>query len=238
MRACLLLLVFSVLAFEGKVAVQEGVLVTGTLRLDVPEREEALQDVAVWLTPLDADVQRTVEDVRRKARFRVVQKDKRFRPDVLLIRVGATVDFPNADPFFHNVFSLYDGKRFDLGLYEAGSSRSVTFTRAGICYVFCNIHPEMSAAIVVVDTPFMALSTRSGALAIPDVPPGRYTLSLWHARYGPAEPGASPRTVTITEADRDVGMIRLVDTGKAISQHKNKYGRDYRPPQPPSPVYK
>src|SRR5579884_454193 len=75
----------------------------------------------------------------------LVQKNKTFLPHVLVIPPGSTVDFPNHDPFFHNVFSLFEGKRFDLGLYESGTSRSVKFDRTGVSYIFCNIHPQMNA---------------------------------------------------------------------------------------------
>ena len=83
---------------------------------------------------------------------RSLQKNRVFQPHLLIIPVGSVVQFPNADPFFHNVFSLFDGKRFDLGLYEAGSTKSVTFSREGVSYIFCNIHPEMSAVILTLST--------------------------------------------------------------------------------------
>ena len=76
-----------------------------------------------------------------------------FTPHILVVPVGSVVRFPNADPFFHNVFSLFDGKRFDLGLYEAGSTKEVTFSREGLSYIFCNIHPEMSAVVISLSTP-------------------------------------------------------------------------------------
>jgi plastocyanin len=236
MRRSLALLA-CVLAVQATPAVQEHPAVTGTIVLEGSQEGAKLQDVAVWLTPADEAAQRAAT-ADHKARFRVLQKDKRFTPRILVVQVGSVVDFPNGDPFFHNVFSLYDGKRFDLGLYEAGTSRSVTFTRPGICYVFCNIHPEMSAVVVVVDTPYIALSTRTGDVALANVPPGRYVMSVWHERYTSAEAGAFPREVTISEADRDLGSIRLIDGGRAIAPHKNKYGRDYNPPRPESPVYK
>ena len=88
-----------------------------------------------------------------------------FTPHLLVVPVGATVAFPNADPFFHNVFSLFDGKRFDLGLYEAGSSRNVHFERKGISYIFCNIHPQMAAIVIALTTPLWA--TAAGRRHVP-----------------------------------------------------------------------
>ena len=87
-----------------------------------------------------------------------MQKDKTFTPHLLVIPTGSTVDFPNLDPFFHNVFSEFNGKRFDLGLYESGSSRTVHFDHDGVSYIFCNIHPEMSAVIVTLSTPYFGVS--------------------------------------------------------------------------------
>ena len=93
--------------------------------------------VVLWLTAVGAPVVPPAT-----GHFRLAQKNKQFEPHLLVIPVGSTVDFPNLDPFFHNVFSLYKGKRFDLGLYEAGSSRSVHFDRPGVSFIFCNIHPR------------------------------------------------------------------------------------------------
>src|SRR2546430_5669857 len=112
-------------------------------------------------------------------RTRLVQKNKSFEPHVLVVPVGSLVEFPNRDPFFHNVFSLFEGKRFDLGLYESGTTRSLRFDRPGISYLFCNIHPEMSAVIIALDTPYYASSNAGGQIAIPNVPVGQYMLHVW-----------------------------------------------------------
>src|ERR1039457_4075827 len=110
---------------------------------------------------------------------RLVQKNKSFEPHILVVPAGSMVEFPNRDPFFHNVFSLFEGKRFDLGLYEAGSSRMVRFDRPGISYIFCNIHSEMSAVVIAVNTPYYGIADSQGRVSIPRVPPGRYTLRIW-----------------------------------------------------------
>ena len=94
--------------------------------------------------------------------YRLLQKDKTFTPHLLVIPTGSSVDFPNLDPFYHNVFSLFNGKRFDLGLYESGSSRTVHFDHDGVSYIFCNIHPEMSAVIVTLSTPYFGVSAANG----------------------------------------------------------------------------
>jgi plastocyanin len=192
-------------------------------------------EVAIWLKRVDPVP--VSADHTPRARLKIVQEHKRFDPHLLVVPVDSVVDFPNRDPFFHNVFSLFDGKRFDLGLYEAGSSRSVSFNRAGICYIFCNIHPEMSAIVVVVDTPYYAVSNHAGEFTVPRVPPGRYLLSVWHDRYKPEHPKEFPREVTVSGTSTNVGVIQLVESDEVIVPHKNKYGHDYNPPPSPSPVY-
>src|SRR5256885_8877747 len=109
-------------------------------------------------------------------RARLAQHNKSFEPHVVVVPVGSVVAFPNRDPWFHNVFSLFEGKRFDLGLYEAGTSRAVHFDRPGISYIFCNIHPQMSAVVVTLNTPYWTFSDRNGHVTIANVPVGRYAL--------------------------------------------------------------
>jgi hypothetical protein len=130
-------------------------------RVDVVHRSKSKSgsaDVVVWLTPLQP-----VDAPPPAHLARLVQRDKRFSPHVIAIRVGSEIDFPNQDPFFHDVFSIYRGKPFDLGLYESGSSRKVRFSQAGVSYIFCNIHPGMSAAVVAVPTPYFAVTGSDGA---------------------------------------------------------------------------
>jgi len=112
-------------------------------------------------------------------RPRLVQQDTAFAPPVLVVPVGTAVEFPNRDPFFHNVFSYSSTKRFDLGRYPRGESRTVTFDRAGIVKVYCEIHQWMRSAVVVVENPFHAEVRADGGFTIPGVPPGRYKLAVW-----------------------------------------------------------
>jgi plastocyanin len=193
-------------------------------------------EVAIWLRP-EADPPRG-EAAMPLPRVKILQHGKRFEPHLLVVPVGTVVEFPNLDPFFHNVFSMFDGKRFDLGLYEAGTSRSVPFSTPGVCYIFCNIHPDMSAVVVVVDTPYFAITNRAGEFVVPNVPAGRYTLSVWHDRYKPERAGAFPRGVVVSAANPSLGGIRLIESEQMMVPHKNKYGHDYNPPRPASPIYK
>lgn len=167
----------------------------------------------------------------------IAQTHKSFEPHLLVIQVGTPVQFPNKDPFLHNVFSLFDGKRFDLGFYEAGSSKTVHFDRPGVSFLFCNIHPEMSAAVVAVDTPYFASSDRAGRVSIPNVPEGRYQLNAWYERSLPADLKSVSRVVTISDAARSLEPVRVIENPNFTLEHKNKYGQDYVPPANTSPSY-
>lgn len=114
----------------------------------------------------------------------IKQEHETFIPRVVAITRGSTVDFPNGDPFFHDVFSLSSAASFDLGHYPPGQSRSEKFTKAGLVKVFCHIHSQMSASIVVLDHPYFAIPDLDGTFSLPNVPPGRYTIVGWHERIG------------------------------------------------------
>jgi plastocyanin len=116
----------------------------------------------------------------RVRRARIDQRDEMFVPRVLAVTVGTTVDFPNNDRTYHNVFSLSRVKPFDLGRYPAGRSKSVTFDRPGIVRVFCDIHSHMSAFILVFSHRFFAVTDDEGRYRIGDVPPGTYTVVVWN----------------------------------------------------------
>jgi plastocyanin len=107
------------------------------------------------------------------------QRNLAFSPRVLVIRAGTQVDFPNNDRVFHNVFSFRDGKRFDLGLYPVGSHKRVLFDRPGLSRIFCNIHPNMAAYVMTVDTPYFARADESGAFTIAAVPAGTHKYHAW-----------------------------------------------------------
>ena len=185
----------------------------------------------VWLESLDGKAR------AKPGNFTMTQKDKRFDPHVLVVPLGSTVAFPNLDPFFHNVFSLFDGRRFDLGLYEAGASRTVTFPRPGTCYIFCNIHPEMSAVVLVVDSPYYAVTGPKGTFSIDGVPAGRYRPTVWHQRGKPASVTEIPLEIQVPATGLKLNSIRLAESGPLIIPHKNKYGKDYDPSTSASPLY-
>ena len=192
-------------------------------------------NVVLWLTPVDSAALPSFP-ITSRTPLRLVQKNKSFEPHVLVVPVGSVVEFPNHDPFFHNVFSLFEGKRFDLGLYEAGSTRNVVFDKPGVSYIFCNIHSEMSAVVIAVSSPYYAISDQRGRVTIPNVPPGRYTLRIWYEEAVPEELNRLTREVTISEAASSLGAMRLPATD-VPAPHQNLYGHDYPPPLPDSPSY-
>jgi plastocyanin len=114
----------------------------------------------------------------------VQQLDRRFVPDVVVVPVGSMVSFPNMDPIFHNVYSLSKAKAFDLGSYDKGETRRVTFLKPGIIEVYCHFHPNMAATVVVTPNRYFARPDRTGHYSLPDVPPGHYTLVAWHRTAG------------------------------------------------------
>ncbi len=143
--------------------------------MDLTRGGHRLKDASkavVWLTPVGIAVDPPVQKPSEIPQL--VQRDKTFHPSLIVIPAGGKVEFPNRDPFFHNVFSMFDGKRFDLGLYEGGTTRFVKFDKPGISFIFCNIHSQMSAVVIALATPYYAVSDVRGEFSIPGVPPGRY----------------------------------------------------------------
>ncbi len=204
-------------------------------------RHGTIPETVVWLMPVTAtgEVVATPDapPANPAQTPRLVQKNKSFEPHILVIPAGSMVEFPNHAPFFHNVFSLFEGKRFDLGLYEAGTSRMVRFDRPGISYIFCNIHPQMSAVIITLTTPLYAISNAGGQISLTDIPYGRYNLHVWSEGMGPENTPPSTREITIAENSSSLGVIRVPPAKGQGMAHKNKYGREYDEPTPNSSVY-
>jgi plastocyanin len=190
--------------------------------------------VVVWLEPAGAA---WTKPAPAAMHARMIQKDKTFTPHVLAIPVGATVEFPNFDPIFHNAFSNYNGKTFDLGLYAPGKSKSVVFSSPGIVRVFCNIHANMSAVIAVLDTPYFDVSKRTGAFEIAAVPPGEYRLRVFHERATSATLAALDRRVTVSADNIVLPPIAISESGYLAIPHNNKYGHDYMPEPDDNGVY-
>jgi plastocyanin len=163
----------------------------GVVRVDgQPEK-----DVVVWLIDVPAS---------RPTQGRAVldQRKLTFTPHILAVRVGTSVEMPNNDRVFHNVFSFKDGKKFDLGLYPSGASKLVTFDRPGVSRIFCNIHPSMAAYVVAVDSAFFGVSDNAGRFTMPTVPPGTYIFRAWR----PGQDVVSGQVVVESERPLEVRL--------------------------------
>ncbi len=225
----------AVLLICAHAGAQEMTLTARVKVIDSDPKTESphAENVVVWLNPIGAH---TPSRPFPNHPLRLTQHNKSFEPHLLVVPVGAVVQFPNRDPFFHNVFSLFEGKRFDLGLYEAGTTRNVSFDRPGVSYIFCNIHAEMSAVVIALDTPYFGISDRKGEVVIPQVPAGRYTLRAWYETALPETLNAMTREISVTESSSTLGVLEI-PASPAATAHKNKYGMDYEPPNPNSPGY-
>jgi plastocyanin len=186
-------------------------------------RKSDYSGVVVWLERPGAS------PAASDRRATIVQKQKRFVPHVLAVPVGTTVNFPNLDPIFHNAFSNFAGQPFDVGLYPPGTSQKVRFVREGVVRVFCNIHPAMSAVIVVAPTRYIAVSAKGGQFSIPGVEPGEYRLRVFHERSSEPTLRALDRRVTVDRPEVTLPTITVSESGYIEPPHKNKYGADYPP---------
>jgi plastocyanin len=152
----------------------------------------------------------------------MAQRDKSFVPRMITVTKGSTVDFPNEDKFFHNVFSLSDGNTFDLGLYRAGESKSVTFDKTGVVDVYCNIHPNMWAQILVLENPFFTTSAKDGTFELSKLPPGTYKVAAW------VSGGSDPvrQEIKVEPGKRTEAKFEVRE-GAANKQHLNKFNQPY-----------
>lgn len=215
-RIALLLLLGSM-----PLAAQEGIL-HGRITIEHQQKKTSdYSDAIVSLTPYNDQTH-----VQPGPVARLVQKNKQFIPRVLAIAEGTTVEFPNKDPFFHDVFSIYHGRPFDLGLYESGAARKIAFTKPGVSYIFCNIHPEMSAIIVVLSTPYFAQTSADGSFQIGHLPPGRYKMAVWHESASLSELSSVARDIDVIPGNNSLAAITL-HSSDTVAQHLNKYGEPY-----------
>jgi len=216
-RLCQLI---AVLALALSAYPQEASL-TGTVSVIHPKKSEHDNSaVVVWLTPLQS-----TGPVAPGPMMQLIQKNKMFTPHLLVVTQGTEVEFPNKDPLFHDVFSIYQGKPFDLGLYESGTARKIRFTQPGVSYIFCNIHPQMAAVIVVLKTPFYSVTGKDGHFKIGSLPPGKYHLQIWYELASDAELAPLTREIDLQGA-QSLPPITLHSSG-AVKEHLNKYGEAY-----------
>jgi plastocyanin len=188
--------------------------------------------VVIWLEPTGGSAPSNPPKT-----VQLAQSKKHFNPPVLAVPVGTTVTFPNLDPIFHNAFSNYSGQAFDVGLYPPTTVPKILFKRAGIVRVFCNIHPTMSAVIVVQDTPYMAVTGANGSFRIEGIQPGEYRLHVFHEQATEQTMTALQRNLTIGEDALTLAPIEISQSGYIQVPHKNKYGQDYPAVIEDRPIY-
>ena len=152
----------------------------------------------------------------------LTMKSKSFAPHVLVIGTGTTVEFPNEDPILHNVFSV-SGDGFDLGLFKRPKSGSKTFDKPGVYTLYCNIHPQMSATVVVRDNPYFTTVAKDGAFRLAGLPAGEYKILAFHERAGEGTPVA----VKVAATGEATASLSLDATSYKRVAHKNKFGKDY-----------
>jgi plastocyanin len=226
------LIFFSLLtAAAVPAATVSGKVVLRDSRLAEVKKHGNYSGVVISLTPAATPV-RSVSP----RRFRMLQKGKTFIPHILAIPAGSLVDFPNDDPIFHSAFSSYNGQIFDVGLYPPGETRSVRFSRPGVVRVFCNIHPTMSAVIVVLTTPYFATTGTDGSFRI-EAPAGDYDLHIFHERATEATLNSLTRRLTVPDGPRELPPIVISEAGYVAGPHKNKFGKDYPPDSGRDAVY-
>jgi len=208
-----------------------GTIALRDSRVESVDKQKDYSGVVVSAQPVRADA-----STLPPKRVTMLQKNKTFTPHLLPIATGTTVDFPNADPIFHNAFSSYSGQIFDVGLYAPGATRSVHFTRPGVVRVFCNIHPTMSAIILVLNTPYFATTAKDGSFDM-NLPPGDYDVRVFHERATEQTlSGLSLRIVVSGEPVR-LPPIAVSEAGYLLAPHKDKYNRDYQSPPDDLSIY-
>jgi plastocyanin len=182
-----------------------------------------LNETLVWLEPaaVVARAQRRLPES-----VAMTTRNKMLLPHILAIPAGSTVTFPNDDPISHNLFSLSSGNSFDLGLYRKGAGKSEKFDNPGIVNVYCNVHPNMSAVIHVMSTPYYGFADANGRYSF-DVPAGRYRVVAWNEQGGTAE-----SVVDVGATGLKAPLAMTIDSRNfRVSQHMNKIGKPYQAPK-------
>ena len=198
--------------------------VTVQVKIFETKSGQALKDrsgVAVWLVPMDS-LQKASFDTQQP-RYQMTQHNKMFEPHLLVVPAGSIVEFGNRDPWFHNAFSISNGRQFDLGLYRGGTRRSVRFDRPGASYVFCRIHPNMAAVVLTVNSSYFGISDPAGRISIGKVPPGKYLVHVWYEGATQKALQALEGPISVAEEKRELPPISL-----AVTKHTTLWREDQR----------
>jgi plastocyanin len=209
---------FAVLSFSLRAAAEDGSgTISGKVTIVVDGAKKSdRSDVVVYLANGPKAPPESATLVQR-----IYQKDRQFTPKLIVAPLGSSVEFPNLDKIFHTVFSLSKAARFDLGLYKSGESRTIQAKKVGVIDVFCNIHPQMSAKIVVVDTKHYTVTGKDGRFTLPAVPTGSYDLVAWQARGEQATV-----KVAVRRGQRSELTLELVESTRR-ERHERKDGTPY-----------
>lgn len=181
-------------------------------------KRAVVTDVLIYLEGVLAEIPEQLRDRPLK----ISSHNKAFEPHAQAVPLNGTVSFPNLDGIMHNVFSLSKGNRFDLGLYKDGAKKDYTFANPGLVRIYCNIHPQMSAFVQVMENPFFAWARNDGSFRLEDVPPGKYTLKAWH------EEGEASQPIVVTESGASGLTLSIDVSGYSKRPHLNKFGKPYK----------
>ena len=181
-------------------------------------KRPVVRDVLVFLEGVRAEIPASLQ----KRSVAIASREKTFEPHIEVVPLNGSVSFPNLDDIMHNVFSLSKGNRFDLGLYKSGAKKDFTFASPGLVRIYCNIHPQMSAFVQVMENPYFAWATPDGGFLIDDVPLGNYRLKAWH------EEGEAVQPLSVTESGATGLVVQIDVSGFAKRPHLNKFGKPYK----------
>ena len=210
-QLAILLLFWTSLSAAHNVAGTVEVLLKGD------KKKTDLSTVVIYLDEVKtAAIPATVQ----KKDFSMETRNKQFGPRVLPVPLGARVNFPNFDNIFHNLFSVSRPNDFDLGLYKGGTSKTKVFESPGVVRVYCNVHPQMAATIVVANSPFFTTADKTGNFSLAAVPNGSYMLRAY------TEEGQTEQKIEVGENPLKVKLAIDARNFKKI-KHKNKLGKDY-----------
>ena len=184
-------------------------------------QKPVVNETLVWLDPAGRAPKRP------GGAFMMTTRSKTFVPHIVAVPAGSTITFPNEDPISHNLFSLTPGHTFDLGLYRKGPGRAQKFDMPGVVNIYCNVHPNMSAVVHVMQTPYYGFADANGDYSF-DVPPGKYRLTAWNEQGG-----SSFSDIEVTSNGKVAGPTLLTIDGRNFRavQHTNKNGQAYRAPR-------
>ena len=205
------------LAFGSAQASAQGT-VAGRISIQEKPGEKTadLANTVIYLEPKSGGARSS------EAKSQMAINGRNFAPRVRVVMVNSTVDFPNQDPFTHNVFSTTVGALFDLGSYGSGTSKSNQFKKPGAYPIYCNVHSKMTGYVVVVSTPWYTQAAADGRWDIAKVPAGKYTLTVWHERAKTVDTDIDVPAAGIASLDN-----KLDASGFKEVAHKDKVGKDY-----------